>query len=128
VTDRRRIVPSLALGCCLAVSTGACEASDDGTALLRNDSGRTDLEVVVLDGAGRAFREGALEPAFRFDTQFTDRERQCLEAGDGSFEIREPDGTVVVRHDFAEHAVCERDVLEISRELQLVWRSRIGAE
>lgn len=33
--------------------------------------------------------DAALDPVFRFNTQFTDRERQCLEAGDGSFEVRD---------------------------------------
>lgn len=119
--DVRLAVPVFVLACCLAVATGACEASNDGTALLRNESGRIDLRVFVFDGAGRQLMDGALEPAFRFDTQFTDRERQCLLAGDGSFEIREPDGTVVVEHDFANRAVCEREELKVTDELQLVW-------
>jgi len=38
--------------------------------------------------SGQPFRNADLDPAFRFDTQFTDRERQRLVAGDGSFEVR----------------------------------------
>ena len=121
MTDVSRTIPAFVVAGCLALSTGGCEASDDGTALLRNESGRRDLRVFVLDGAGRQLMDGALEPAFRFDTQFTDRERQCLVAGDGSFEIREPDETVVVEHDFANRAVCEREELAVTEELQLVW-------
>ena len=83
MTDLSRTIPVFVVACCLTVFTSGCEASDDGTALLRNETGRGDLRVFVLDGAGRPFMDGALEPAFRFDTQFTDRERQCLVAGDG---------------------------------------------
>jgi hypothetical protein len=62
-----------------------------------------------------------LDPAFRFDTQFTDRERQCLVAGDGSFEVRDSRGTVLVQHDFADRPVCERDVLALIGDGDLVW-------
>ena len=59
--------------------------------------------------------------AFRFDTQFTDRERQCLVAGDGSFEVRDPTGAVLVRHDFADREVCQHEELEITDDLELEW-------
>ncbi|KRF01529.1 hypothetical protein ASG88_08710 [Nocardioides sp. Soil777] len=111
---------ALALTLCLGACAGG-EASDDGTALLLNETGRDDLRVVVLDDAGRPFRDAALDPAFRFDTQFTDRERQCLVAGDGSFEVRDSDGAVVVEHDFAVRPVCERDVLGLIGDGDLVW-------
>lgn len=111
---------ALALTLCLGACAGG-EASDDGTALLHNDTGRDDLRVVVLDGAGRPFRDAALDPAFRFDTQFTDRERQCLVAGDGSFEVHDASGTVLVDHDFADRPVCEHDVLALTRDGDLVW-------
>ena len=113
----RRVFATIAMAACLT----ACPASDDGTALLLNETGRDDLRVVVLDGAGRPFRDAALDPAFRFDTQFTDRERQCLVAGDGSFEVRDSDGAVVVQHDFAVRPVCEREVLELTGDGDLVW-------
>ena len=113
----RRVFATIAMAACLT----ACPASDDGTALLRNETGREDLRVFVVDGAGRPLMDAALDPAFRFDTQFTDRERQCLVAGDGSFEVRDSSGTVLVAHDFADRPVCERDVLEIVGDGDLVW-------
>lgn len=120
MTTLRRLVPALALAACLTACAGG-EASNDGTALLSNESGRDDLRVVVMDGSDRAFRDAALDPAYRFDTQFTDRERQCLVAGDGSFEVRDATGAVLVEHDFAERPVCEHDVLEVTRDLELAW-------
>ena len=120
MTARRRLVAVLALADLLA-GCAASEASDDGTALLTNTSGRNDLRVVVLDGDGQPFREAALDPAFRFDTQFTDRERQCLVAGDSSFEVRDGDGEVLVRHQFADREVCEHQKLEITDDLELEW-------
>jgi hypothetical protein len=124
MTARRRLAPALVLAGLLSGVLVGCtggEASDDGTALLTNTSDRDDLRVVVLDGDGQPFREAALDPAFRFDTQFTDRERQCLAAGDGSFEVRAAAGTVVVRHDFADREVCEHEELEITDDLELEW-------
>ncbi len=123
MTARRRLVPALALAGFLAGCAGCAggEASDDGTALLTNTSDRDDLRVIVLDGDGEPFREAALDPAFRFDTQFTDRERQCLVAGDGSFEVRDAAGTVIARHDFADRQVCEHEELQITDDLELEW-------
>lgn len=120
MTARRRLVPALVLASFLAGCTGG-EASDDGTALLTNASGRNDLRVYVLDGAGRPLMDGALDPAFRFDTQFTDRERQCLVAGDGSFEVRDAGGDVLVEHDFADRQICEHEELEVTEDLKIVW-------
>lgn len=113
-----RLAATIAMAACLS----GCPASDDGTALLTNETGRDDLRIFVLDGSGRPLTDAALDPAFRFDTQFTDRERQCLVAGDGSFEVRDSSGTVIVRHDFADRAVCEHDELEISDSGTLSWR------
>jgi len=124
MTARRRLVPALVLAGLLSGVLVGCtggEASDDGTALLTNTSDRDDLRVIVLDGDGEPFRKAALDPAFRFDTQFTDRERQCLVAGDGSFEVRDAAGTVLVRHDFADREVCEHEELEITDDLELEW-------
>lgn len=120
MTALRRLVPVLVLASWLAACTGG-EASDDGTALLTNTSDRDDLRVIVLDGDGEPFREAALDPAFRFDTQFTDRERQCLVAGDGSFEVRDAAGTVIARHDFADREICEHEELQITDDLELEW-------
>lgn len=120
MTARRRLVLAFVLAGFLAGCTGG-EASDDGTALLTNTSGRDDLRIYVLDGAGRPLMEGALDPAFRFDTQFTDRERQCLVSGDGSFEVRDAAGTVLIRHDFADREVCEHEELQITDDLELEW-------
>ena len=71
--------------------------------------------------SGQPFRNADLDPAFRFDTQFTDRERQCLVAGDGSFEVRDATGAVLVRHDFADREVCQHKELEITDDLELEW-------
>jgi hypothetical protein len=111
------VFATIAMAACLT----ACPASDEGTALLTNETGRDDLRVFVVDGSGRPLRDAALDPAFRFDTQFTDRERQCLVAGDGSFEVRDSSGRVLVAHDFADRPVCEYDVLEIVGDGDLVW-------
>lgn len=113
----RRLAAVLAMAACLS----GCPASDDGTALLLNTTGRDELRIFVLDGAGRPLTDAALDPAFRFDTQFTDRERQCLVDGDGSFEVRDSQGTVLAEHDFADRAVCEHDELELTRDGDLVW-------
>ena len=117
MTTVRRLVlvPSLAM--CLS----ACPAGDDGTALLGNETGSEGVRVVVRDGAGRAFTDQALDPWFRFDTQFTNRERQCLVGGDGSFEVRDAAGVVLVEHDFSDRPVCEHDVLTVTADLELVW-------
>ena len=76
----------------------------------------------MLDGAGRPLMDGALDPDFRFDTQDPDRDRQCLVAGDGSFEVRGADGVVLIEHDFADREVCEHDELVVTDDLKLVWR------
>jgi hypothetical protein len=110
----------LALAAGLTACTGS-EASNDGTALLLNETGRKHLRVFVRDGAGRPLREAALDPAFRFDTQFTDRDRQCLVSGDGSFEVRDADGVVLAEHDFADRPVCEHDELKFTDDLEVVW-------
>jgi hypothetical protein len=112
----RRLAATIAMATCLS----GCPASDDGTALLRNETGR-DLRIFVKDAAGRPFRDAALDPVFTFDTQFPDRERQCLVDGDGSFEVRDANGTVLVEHDFADRAVCEHDELELTVGGDLVW-------
>ena len=122
MTAPRHLAAVLALAACL--SACGIEANDDGTALLRNETGRGDLRIHVLDGAGRLLMDRALDPVSRFDTQFTDRERQCLVAGDGSFEVLDAAGAAIVEHDFADRPVCERDELTVTDELELVWHDR----
>lgn len=112
----RRLAATIAMAACLSGCT-----NDDGTALLLNETGRDDLRIVVKDGEDRPFIDRALDPAFKFDTQFTDRERQCLVAGDGSFEVRDTSGTVLVRHAFADRPVCEHDEMEITGDGDLAW-------
>ena len=68
--------------------------------------------------------DAPLDPYFRFDTQDPERKRQCLVAGDGSFEVRDSAGTVLVEHDFADRPVCEHDELDVTADLKLLWRSR----
>lgn len=75
----------------------------------------------MLGADGEPFREAALDPAFRFDTQDPDRERQCLVAGDGSFEVRGADGEVLIEHDFADREICEHQELEVTDGLELTW-------
>ena len=120
MTALRRLVHLLALALCLTACTGG-EASADGTAWITNKTGRDGLRIYVLDGAGRPWMDGDLDPYFRFDTQFTDRKRQCLVVGDGSFEVRDADGAVLVEHDFADRPVCEHDELEVTDDLEVVW-------
>src|SRR6476620_9235988 len=112
-----RLVLGLMLGLVLASGLAACtgrEASADGTAWITNKTGRDGLRIYVLDGAGRPWMDGDVDPYFRFDTQFTGRKRQCLVADDGSFAVRDPTGNVLVQHDFADKPVCERDELEVT--------------
>ncbi len=37
------------------------------------------------------------------------------------FEVRDADGTVIVRHDFADREICEHEELEITDDLELEW-------
>ena len=97
------------------------EAGRDGTADLVNATGRDDLRVVVLDDRGRERYAASLDPAFRLDTQDPRRQRQCLVAGDGGFEVREPDGTVLVHHDFRDREVCERQQIRVGPSGRLTW-------
>ena len=100
---------------------GAGEASRDGTADLVNATGRDDLRVVVLDDRGRERYAASLDPVFRLDTQDPRRDRQCLVDGDGGFEVRAPDGSVLVHHDFADREVCERQEIRVGPSGRLTW-------
>jgi hypothetical protein len=101
--------------------TAGCEASPDGTALLRNATDHASLEIVLRDTAGRRHAGGTLDGVYVFDTQFTDRERQCLVARDGGFTVLRPDGEVVASHRFADRPVCELDELVLEDDGSLVW-------
>ena len=101
---------------------GGCQASDAGTALLRNKSDKGELTVVIIDPEGRALIPKSLVEVYRFDTRFMNRELQCLVAEDGHFEVREPDGDLVVSHDFADRPVCEHDVLILGPDGSLTWQ------
>lgn len=67
--------------------------------------------------------DAPLDPYFRFDTQDPRRKRQCLVAGDGSFQVRDPAGKVLIEHDFADKPVCEREELDLTTDLKLVWHN-----
>ena len=125
MTALRRLVLVLVLvlASLLAACTGG-EASNEGTALLTNKTGKDGLRVYVFDGAGRPWMDAPLDPYFRFDTQDPDRKWQCLTDGDGSFEVRDSTGKVLVEHDFAARPVCEHDELDVTDDLKLLWRSR----
>jgi hypothetical protein len=97
------------------------EAGPQGTATLLNETGRDDLRVFVHDGDGRPLTDGSLDPGFKLDTQFVDRDEQCLTDGDGGFEIREPDGSVLVRHEFADRPVCDQEEIDVLPDGELVW-------
>lgn len=112
---------ALAVVIALLVLATACNASDDGTALLRNESRRGPLTVVVIDRQGHLTGDKTMVNTFIFDTQFVNRELQCLVAQDGHFEVRDSDGTVVVSHDFADRPVCERDVITLGPDGSLTW-------
>jgi len=123
MTALRRLVPVLVLASWFAACTG-CEASDEGTALLTDKTGRDGLRVYVFDGAGRSWMDGPLDTYFRFDTQDPERKWQCMVGRDGSFQVRDSTGNVLVEHDFADRPVCEREELPVTADLELVWRSR----
>ena len=100
---------------------GGCQAPDVGTALLRNESGKGELKVAVIDPKGRSGISGTMVETFYFDTRFMKRELQCLVAEDGHFEVRDPDGDLVVSHDFADRPVCEHDVIVLGPDGSLTW-------
>jgi hypothetical protein len=91
--------------------TSCTEASDDGTAVLRNESGTSPLQVVITDTEGRVTSQEEMERVYVFDTQFVDRTEQCLVAQDGMVEVVRSDGSVIAAHRFADRPVCERDML-----------------
>ncbi len=115
----------LALG--LVLLAGGCvapagQAPDVGQAELLNESGRDDLTVVVVDTTGRDRTSSTLDEKVYLDTQWVDRELQCLVAEDGRLEVRSADGVVVARHEFADRPVCEHDVIVLGADGSLTWR------
>ena len=86
-------------------------------------TGKDGLRGYQFDGDGRPLIDRALDPYFRFDTQDPRRKRQCLVAGDGSFQVRDAAGKVLIEHDFADKPVCEREDLDLTTDLKLVWHN-----
>jgi hypothetical protein len=101
--------------------TAGCEASREGTALLHNATDQASLEIVLRDPAGQRYAEGTLEEVYVFDTQFTNREKQCLVGRDGGFEVLRPNGEVIASHRFDDRPVCELDELVLEDDGSLVW-------
>jgi hypothetical protein len=124
---RRILLPAVAVTAAAAVvgvlvgAVTGSESSRDGTAILRNDTGLAPLEVVVRNVDGELIGEGTFEEVFVFDTEFPDRERQCLVAGDGGFVVRAGDGTVLAEHRFSDRAVCSLDELTLRDDGSLTW-------
>lgn len=119
--SRRWVWPAATALTLVALAAGCTEASPDGTALLRNATDQAPLEIVVRNADGDLIGEGTFEEVYVFDTQFTNRERQCLVARDGGFEIRSTAGEVVASHSFADRPVCELDELVLQDDGSLVW-------
>ena len=116
------------VSCCLAALVLAgCglggAASDDGQALLVNGTGEQGLRVVVSAPDGVRLEDGLLEAVYSFDVQWVERDLQCYVATDGAFEVLRPDGEVVVRHEFADRQVCEREEITLEADGDLVWSS-----
>lgn len=106
----------------LTLTAGCTEASPEGTAVLRNATDEDTFEVVIRDPEGRRTAGGTLEDVYIFDTQFTDRERQCLETVDGGFEVVDGAGDVFASHSFADRPVCELDEIVLKDDGSLTWR------
>lgn len=98
------------------------EASDEGTATLRNEADVASYEVTIRDPEGRRSAGGTLEAVYIFDTQFTDHRRQCLVGQDGGFEVSGAGGEVVVSHEFSERPVCEGEEILLRPGGSLTWR------
>jgi hypothetical protein len=103
------------------VLAGGCQAADVGQAELLNESGKGDLTVVVVDAEGLDSYTTVLDDNAYLDTQWVDRELQCLVEEDGHLEIRDAAGDVLVRHDFADRPVCEGDVIVLGEDGSLTW-------
>ncbi len=118
----RRVSAAAAVLTLGTLVAGCTEASRQGTALLRNATDQAPLKIVVRDPQGRRTADGTFEKIYVFDTQFTNRERQCLVARDGGFQVLGPDGEVIASHSFADRPVCELDELVLKDDGSLVWK------
>ena len=116
-----RLVSLLVALCVGAALLTGCEARREGEAFLVNDTGEEGMRVVVRRPDDVRQEGGRLEELYSFDTQFPDRERQCYVASDGYFEVLRPDGSVVVRHDFADRPVCDKEEITLEADGDLVW-------
>lgn len=106
---------------CIAVLLAGCQERQEGEAFLLNDTGEEGMTVAVHRPDGHVLEDGRLEELYSFDTQWTNRERQCYVASDGYFEVVRPDGTVFVRHDFADRPVCDKEKITLEADGDLVW-------
>jgi len=88
---------------------------------VRNESGRDGLTAVVVDAQGLDSFTSTMDEVAYLDTQWVDREQQCLVEEDGHLEIRDADGDVIVRHDFADRPVCDGDVGVLGEDGTLTW-------
>lgn len=122
MADTRWPVAGAAAVAAVTLAAGCTEASPEGTAVLRNATDEDSFEVVVRDPVGRRTAGGVLEDVYVFDTQFTDRERQCLDAADGGFEVVDPAGDVVASHSFADRPVCELDEIVLEEDGSFTWQ------
>ena len=112
------VLPALVIA---VASLAGCQARREGQAFLLNDTGEHGMTVAVRRPDGHVLEDGLLEEVYSFDTQWTDRERQCYVASDGYFEVVRRDGTVLVRHDFADRPVCDKEEVTLEADGDLVW-------
>lgn len=103
-----------------ALSLSSCRP-EGGTAEIVNDSGNESLQLVMVDAEGREWLDKPLEDFAYFDTQFPERDLQCYIESDGRFEVREPDGEVFARHDYAARPLCDGDVVVLGPDGSLAW-------
>ncbi|MCW2832558.1 MAG: hypothetical protein JWN68_511 [Nocardioides sp.] len=106
---------------CLAVTLlSACEPVG-GQAFLLNETGEQGLTVEVHRPDGHILEDGLVEEVYSFDTQWTNRQLQCYVATDGYLQVIRRDGTVLVRHEFADRPVCEKEEITLGADGELVW-------
>ena len=116
-----------ARGACVLAATAvlllsACRPVG-GDAEVINESGRDDLRLVVVDAQGRDRVSTEFDEVAPIDTQFMERELQCYIASDGHFEVRDSNGEVFARNDFADHQVCDGDIIVLGADGSLTWKS-----
>ncbi|HXH79373.1 hypothetical protein [Nocardioides sp.] len=118
-----RLCAVLAITSVAVTLLSACEPINEGEAFLLNETGEQGMRVVVRRPDGVRQEGGRLEEVYSFDTQWveSDRELQCYVASDGYFEVVRRDGTVFVRHEFADRRVCEKEEITLEADGELVW-------